>query len=178
MLPLTCADCYQRIKFIIPNYVWLITKFYKFVMAHHWALFCCSHQLLKIYSVYVDKIIFNELLKLMSLLDLVVRIHFFFSIVFYFCKFEFNQPFYWLYSVKNLLVIQHLETLYFGGNHVKVVCERVWRNAQDCAIKQGLAAGSHGRLTAAKSCTRAEHAGELNSHASWSTTGQKSILAI
>ena len=32
-------------------------------------------------------------------------------------------------------------------------------------------------LQAAKSCTRAEHAGELNSHASWSTTGQKSRLA-
>ena len=33
-------------------------------------------------------------------------------------------------------------------------------------------------LQAAKSCTRAERAGELNSHASWSTTGQKSRLAI
>ena len=32
-------------------------------------------------------------------------------------------------------------------------------------------------LQAAKSCTRAEHTGELNSHASWSTTGQKSRLA-
>ena len=29
-----------------------------------------------------------------------------------------------------------------------------------------------------KSCTRAEHAGEMNSHATWSTTGQKSRLAI
>ena len=33
-------------------------------------------------------------------------------------------------------------------------------------------------LQAAKSCTRTEHAGELNSHASWGTTGQKSRLAI
>ena len=33
-------------------------------------------------------------------------------------------------------------------------------------------------MQAAKSCTRAEHAGELNSHATWSTTGQKSRLAI
>ena len=41
------------------------------------------------------------------------------------CKVEFNQPFYWLYSVPNLLVFQHLETLYLGGNHVRVVCERV-----------------------------------------------------
>ena len=48
----------------------------------------------------------------------------------------------WLYSVPNLLVIQHLETLYLGGNHVRVVCKRVWRNAQDCAVKQRLAGGS------------------------------------
>ena len=41
------------------------------------------------------------------------------------CKVEFNQPFFWLYSVPNLLVIQHLETQYLGGNHVGVVCERV-----------------------------------------------------
>ena len=41
------------------------------------------------------------------------------------CKVEFNQPFYWLYSVPNLLVFQHLETLYLGGNHVRVVCEKV-----------------------------------------------------
>ena len=31
----------------------------------------------------------------------------------------------WLYSMPNLLVIQHLETLHLGGNNVKVVCERV-----------------------------------------------------
>ena len=42
------------------------------------------------------------------------------------CKVEFNQPSCWLYSVPNLVVIQHLETMYFlGGNHVRVVCERV-----------------------------------------------------
>ena len=41
------------------------------------------------------------------------------------CKVEFNQPFYWLYSMSNLLVFQHLVTLYLGGNHVRVVCERV-----------------------------------------------------
>ena len=41
------------------------------------------------------------------------------------CKVEFNQPSCWLYSVPNLLVIQHLETLYLGGNYVRVVCERV-----------------------------------------------------
>ena len=41
------------------------------------------------------------------------------------CKVEYIQLFCWLYSVPNLLVIQHLETLYLGGIHVKVVCERV-----------------------------------------------------
>ena len=41
------------------------------------------------------------------------------------CKVEFIQPSTWLYSVPNLLVIQHLETLYLGGNYVSVVCERV-----------------------------------------------------
>ena len=42
-----------------------------------------------------------------------------------FCKVEFNQPSCWFYFVPNLLVIQHLETLYLGGNHVRVVSERV-----------------------------------------------------
>ena len=42
-----------------------------------------------------------------------------------YCKVEFIQSFCWLYSVLNLLVIQHLKTLYLGGNHVRVVCERV-----------------------------------------------------
>ena len=39
------------------------------------------------------------------------------------CKVEFNQPFYWLYSVPNLLVFQHLVTLYLGGFFVSVVSE-------------------------------------------------------
>ena len=52
------------------------------------------------------------------------------------CKVEFNQPFCWLYSVPILLVIQHLETLYLGGNHVRVVCERVWREAQEYALSK------------------------------------------
>ena len=41
------------------------------------------------------------------------------------CKVEFNQPSYWLYSMPNLLIIQHLETLYLGRNHVRVMCEKV-----------------------------------------------------
>ena len=88
------------------------------------------------------------------------------------CKVEFNQPSCWLYSVPNLLVIQHLQTLYLGGNHVRVVCVRVWRKTQDCALSKGLAIGSCG-LQVAKGCTQVKHAEELNSHASWSTTGQK-----
>ena len=39
------------------------------------------------------------------------------------CKVEFNQPFCWLYSVQNLLVFQHLVTLYLGGFVVRVVNE-------------------------------------------------------
>ena len=41
------------------------------------------------------------------------------------CKVEFIQPSNWRYFVPNLLVIQHLETLYLGENHVRVVYERV-----------------------------------------------------
>ena len=37
------------------------------------------------------------------------------------CKVEFIQPSNWLYSVPNLLVIQHLVTLYLGGFDVRVV---------------------------------------------------------
>ena len=36
----------------------------------------------------------------------------------------------------NLLVIQYLETLYLGGIHIRVVCERVWRKAQKCALSR------------------------------------------
>ena len=41
------------------------------------------------------------------------------------CKVEFNQPCVGFYFMTNLLVIQHLETLYLGGNHVRVMCEKV-----------------------------------------------------
>ena len=71
-----------------------------------------------------------------------------------FCKVEFNQPFCWLYSVPNLLVIQHLETLYLGGNHVRVVCESVKKSSKVC-ILQGLATGSREWLTASKSLKEA-----------------------
>ena len=39
------------------------------------------------------------------------------------CKVKFNQLSYWLYSVPNLLVFQHLVTLYLGGLIVRVVSE-------------------------------------------------------
>ena len=39
------------------------------------------------------------------------------------CKVEFIQQSNWLYSVPNLLVIQHLVTLYLGGFDVRVVSE-------------------------------------------------------
>ena len=39
------------------------------------------------------------------------------------CKVEFIQPSNWLYSVPNLLVFQHLVTLYLGEFDVRVVSE-------------------------------------------------------
>ena len=41
----------------------------------------------------------------------------------YMCKVEFIQTSNWLYSVPNLLVFQHLVTLYLGGLVVRVVSE-------------------------------------------------------
>ena len=41
------------------------------------------------------------------------------------CKVEFNQPSCWLYFVPDLLVFWKLETMYLGGHHVRVVCEKV-----------------------------------------------------
>ena len=61
------------------------------------------------------------------------------------------------------------------------MCERVWRNAQDCAVKQGLAAGSHGWLT---TCKPPEDAHEWNMQRSWTIMpaialqDKKSRLAI
>ena len=51
----------------------------------------------------------------------------------------------------NLFVIQHLETLYLGRNHVRIVYEKVWRNGKKCAIQQGLAIGSRDWFVAGKS---------------------------
>ena len=47
-----------------------------------------------------------------------------------YCKVEFIQLFFWLYSVPDLLVSQHLEILYLGGNHVRVMCEEKLKSVQ------------------------------------------------
>ena len=86
-------------------------------------------------------------------------------------KVEFNQPSCWLYFVPNLLVIQHLETLYLGGNHVRIVYERVWRKRSRVCTQQDLATRSR-VWQVAKADTHVKYAEKLKSHASWSTTEQ------
>ena len=60
----------------------------------------------------------------------------------------------------------------------------VWESVKKCsrlcseAGTRGLISREARSLQTAKSCTHAEHAGELNSRATWSTTRQKSRLAI
>ena len=74
----------------------------------------------------------------------------------------------------NLPLIQHLETLYLGENHVRVVCERMWRKAQECALSRvsRLDLATHS-WQVAKGGTRVKHAGELKGHASCCITRQK-----
>ena len=75
------------------------------------------------------------------------------------CKVEFIQPSNWLYSVPNLLVIQHLVTLYVGGFVVMVVSEIEWsllKSVQENRDSRlGLAGDS--RLQAARRSTPAKH---------------------
>ena len=89
------------------------------------------------------------------------------------CKVEFIQPSNWLYSVPNLLVIQHLVTLYLGGFDVRVVSEIEWRLLKSVQENRdsrlGLAAASHQTQHTCQACWK------MNSHASWSTTGQLAI---
>ena len=76
------------------------------------------------------------------------------------CKVEFNQSSYWLYSVPNLLVFQHLVTLYLGGFVVRVVSEiECWllKNVQENKDSRLDLAGDS-RLQAARRSTRAKHA--------------------
>ena len=77
------------------------------------------------------------------------------------CKVEFIQPSNWLYSVPNLLVIQHLVTPYLGGFDVRVMSEIEWsllKSVQENRDSRlGLAGDS--RLQAARRSTRAKYAG-------------------
>ena len=76
------------------------------------------------------------------------------------CKVEFNQPSYWLYSVSNFLVFQHLVTLYFGGFVVRVVSEiECWllKSVQENRDSRLDLAGDS-RLQAFRCSTRAKHA--------------------
>ena len=69
-----------------------------------------------------------------------------------YCKVEFNQPSYWLYSVSNLFVFQHLVTLYLGGFVVRVVSEI------ECWMLKSVQENRDLRLQAARCSTRAKHA--------------------
>ena len=60
----------------------------------------------------------------------------------------------------------------------------VWESVKKCSRlcskvgTRGWISREARSLQVAKSCTRAEHVGELNSYTNWSTTGQKSRLVI
>ena len=77
-----------------------------------------------------------------------------------YCKVEFNQPFYWLYSVPNLLVFQHLVTLYLGEIVVRVVSEIEWSLLKSVQENRDSRLGLPGdlRLQAARRSTRTKHA--------------------
>ena len=64
--------------------------------------------------------------------------------------------------------------MYLSGIHIRVVSERVWRNVQDSAKKQGLATESRGWLAVAsrQMMNTCQACQKLKRHASWSTTGQ------
>ena len=55
--------------------------------------------------------------------SLLLYILYLMTLTMHICKVEFIQPSNWLYSVPNLLVFQHLVTLYLGGLVVRVVSE-------------------------------------------------------
>ena len=67
----------------------------------------------------------------------------------------------WLYSMPNLLVIQHVETLYLGGNNVRVMCERVWRNSSCMHLREilWLDLATDLQLASRQSATRVKHVG-------------------
>ena len=75
------------------------------------------------------------------------------------CKVEFIQPSNWLYSVPNLLVIQHLVTLYLDGFDVRVMSEIEWRLLKSVQENRDSRLGLAGdlRLQAARRNTCAKH---------------------
>ena len=89
------------------------------------------------------------------------------------CKVEFNQPFYWLYSMPNLLVFRHLVTLYWGGFVVRAVSEiecwllRVYKKTETRSLFLRVARGFK-----PPDAAHMPSVPKVNSHASWSTTRQ------
>ena len=66
----------------------------------------------------------------------------------------------WLYSVPNLLVFEHLDTLYLGGNYVKVVCEKSMKNSSVWAFRgfSRLDLASDSWLATRQNATHVKHA--------------------
>ena len=103
--------------------------------------------------------------------------------------------FFFFYLIVRLNLINHVLALFHDIFACNIAlrnpvfrCESckgsMWESVKKC-LRLCSEAGTHNwilrearSLQAAKSWTRAKHAGELNSHASWNTTGQKSRLAI
>ena len=96
------------------------------------------------------------------------------------CKVEFIQPSNWLYSVPNLLVIQHLVTLYLGGFDVRVVSEIEWsllKSVQENRVSRlGLAGDS--RLQAARSNLTCQACWKVNSLLAGALQDKTGQLAI
>ena len=96
------------------------------------------------------------------------------------CKVEFNQPSCWLYSMPNLLVFQQLETLYLGGNHVKVVCVRECEELLKCVQRSRdsrLDFAGDSRLQATRLKHTCQACQKLKRHASCSLQDRSPRLA-
>ena len=85
----------------------------------------------------------------------------------------------WLYFVPNLLVFQQLDILYLGGDHVRVVCEKVWR-IQVCMHSERfswLDLASDPRLATRQHATRVKHAGNWRVMTAGALQNKKDSLA-
>ena len=90
------------------------------------------------------------------------------------CKVEFNQLSCWLYSVSNLLVIQHLEILFRWESCKGSVWENVkekLKSVHSTTPRDWISWLAHG-WQVTKVDTRVKHVEKLKSHASWSITWQ------